>query len=51
MFEDGVCQQINNLTGGWQTPEVDDWVYYPQQYGKIQLSDIKRYCDLLNTSK
>jgi hypothetical protein len=33
MFEDGVCQQINNLTGGWQTLGANDWIYYPQQYG------------------
>lgn len=35
MFEDGTCQQINKLNNsGWRTLEEDDWMYYPQQYGK-----------------
>ncbi|CEP15293.1 hypothetical protein [Parasitella parasitica] len=35
MFEDGACQQINQLNKtGWRTTQqADDWVYYPQQYG------------------
>jgi hypothetical protein len=36
MFEDGTCQQINKLNkSGWSTLEEDDWIYYPQQYGKL----------------
>jgi hypothetical protein len=35
MFEDGTCQKINKLNNsGWSTLEADDWIYYPQQYGK-----------------
>jgi len=34
MFQDGICQQINQINGsGWRTQEDDDWIYYPQQYG------------------
>lgn len=34
MFQDGVCQQINQINdSGWKTQEADDWIYYPQQYG------------------
>lgn len=34
MFQDGICQQINQINGsGWRTQQDDDWIYYPQQYG------------------
>lgn len=37
MFQDGACQQINQINNtqgvGWRTQEDDDWIYYPQQYG------------------
>ncbi|KAI8991022.1 hypothetical protein BDF20DRAFT_949616 [Mycotypha africana] len=40
MFEDGVCKQINQLNDtGWKTPEDNDWVYYPQQYVNVSMTE------------
>lgn len=40
MFKDGLCKEINQLGNqGWHTLESDDWVYYPQQYGKFRMSN------------
>lgn len=38
MFKDGPCLHINQLMNGsegWHTNGVDDWIYYPQQTGKV----------------
>lgn len=45
MFEDGICQQINKINDniGWHTLDADDWIYYPQQTGRI-LYHIKFNC-------
>jgi hypothetical protein len=32
LFQDGVCY-LNQT--GWSLQQSDDWIYYPQQYGKI----------------
>ncbi|CAO0801108.1 unnamed protein product [Mucor circinelloides] len=42
MFQDGICQQINQINGsGWRTQEDDDWIYYPQQYVNVSLTAAK----------
>ncbi|OAD04643.1 hypothetical protein MUCCIDRAFT_108472 [Mucor lusitanicus CBS 277.49] len=42
MFQDGICQQINQINGsGWRTQEDDDWIYYPQQFVNVSLTAAK----------
>ncbi|KAL9543315.1 hypothetical protein MBANPS3_008169 [Mucor bainieri] len=42
MFQDGICQHINQINGsGWRTQEDDDWIYYPQQYVNVSLTAAK----------
>ncbi|KAG0194610.1 hypothetical protein DFQ28_008869 [Apophysomyces sp. BC1034] len=41
LLQDGQCRQINQLNGGWQTRAPDDWVYYPQQYVDVSLTETK----------
>ncbi|KAG2230095.1 hypothetical protein INT48_004357 [Thamnidium elegans] len=40
MFEDGVCQQINqvNSSVGWRTLNTGDWIYYPQQTVNVSMT-------------
>lgn len=51
MFKDGSCLHINQLMNGsegWHTNGNDDWIYYPQQTGKvicICLEEVSRFTD------
>ncbi|GAA5806244.1 hypothetical protein HPULCUR_011775 [Helicostylum pulchrum] len=40
MFEDGVCQQINQMNSsvGWRTLNTGDWTYYPQQTVSVSMT-------------
>ncbi|ORY95498.1 retinol binding protein receptor-domain-containing protein [Syncephalastrum racemosum] len=39
LFTDGLCRQINQAPGGWQTYQTDDWVYYEQQYVNVSMTE------------
>ncbi|KAI9484393.1 retinol binding protein receptor-domain-containing protein [Zychaea mexicana] len=41
LLKDGLCQQINQDDDGWQTYQSDDWIYYPQQYVNVSLTETK----------
>ncbi|KAI8143215.1 retinol binding protein receptor-domain-containing protein, partial [Fennellomyces sp. T-0311] len=41
LLRDGACLHINQDHDGWQTYQGDDWIYYPQQYVNVSLTETK----------
>ncbi|KAI7853942.1 retinol binding protein receptor-domain-containing protein [Circinella umbellata] len=39
LLKDGACLRINQDYDGWQTYQSDDWIYYPQQYVNVSLTE------------